>query len=191
MGLFEAYIQLVLAKEAGYSDNPNDSGGPTNYGITQARAKAAGYTGDMRQLQMDQAVEIYRLFYWRQPMFDAVAEISPGLAALCLDLGINLGTTWPGRFVQRALNVLNDRELLYRNVTPDGVMGAMTRAALSSFLERRGSRGLEVLINMVRAQASVRYIEIAEGSLKNEDFEYGWQDTRAFPISTLHDGETA
>lgn len=35
----------ILGKEGGYVNHPNDKGGPTNWGITQATARAHGYTG--------------------------------------------------------------------------------------------------------------------------------------------------
>lgn len=180
--LFESYIGPTVKSEGGYSDNPNDSGGPTMYGITEVRARAAGYVGDMRNLARDQAITIYRLFYWQQPQFDRLTGISTELAMLCLDFGVNMGQSWPGRFVQRALNVLNGRGQDWPDLTTDGNLGAMSRAALQSYKDRRGTTGIEVLLAMVRAQASVRYIEIAENASKNEDFEYGWQRQRAFSL---------
>ncbi|WP_276203058.1 glycosyl hydrolase 108 family protein, partial [Enterobacter hormaechei] len=38
-------FNTILGKEGGYVDHPNDKGGPTNWGITQATARAHGYTG--------------------------------------------------------------------------------------------------------------------------------------------------
>lgn len=180
---FALYIDPTIGKEGGYSDNPNDSGGPTMWGIIQVRARAAGYMGDMRDLDRDRAVEIYRLFYWQQPQFDRLTGISQEIAMLCLDFGVNMGTPWPGKFVQRALNVLNRGGQDWPDLNRDGNLGAMSRAALQSYKDRRGSVGMEVLVDMIRAQASVRYIEIAEGAPKNEDFEFGWQSQRAFSLA--------
>ena len=41
-------INAVLDTEAGYVDNPDDSGGKTKYGITEEMARFYGYEGDMR-----------------------------------------------------------------------------------------------------------------------------------------------
>ncbi|EMA4431440.1 TPA: glycosyl hydrolase 108 family protein, partial [Enterobacter hormaechei] len=51
-------FNTILGKEGGYVDHPNDKGGPTNWGITQATARAHGYTGDMRNLTREQALAI-------------------------------------------------------------------------------------------------------------------------------------
>ena len=54
-------FNTILGKEGGYVDHPNDKGGPTNWGITQATARAHGYTGDMRNLTREQALAILSL----------------------------------------------------------------------------------------------------------------------------------
>ena len=181
MDAFDDYIPTLLKEEGGYTNDPDDAGGETNWGITIARARAAGYTGDMKDMTRDQAIGIYRLFYWIQPAFDLVVPVSYMLADLCLDLGVNLGTSWPGQFMQRALNVLMPGKPL----TVDNSIGAMTRYTLSQFLDARGPTGETVLDDMIRAQASVRYIAIAERIPADQKYEYGWQRARAFAIEQL------
>ncbi|WP_244103932.1 putative peptidoglycan-binding domain-containing protein [Burkholderia gladioli] len=56
----------------------------------------------------------------------------------------------------------------------------MTLAALQAFYAARGDAGRGVLLSMVIAQQSVRYIELAEQNPSQEMFEYGWQLNRAF-----------
>ncbi|ELW9416697.1 hypothetical protein SIO58_000529, partial [Enterobacter hormaechei] len=68
-------FNTILGKEGGYVDHPNDKGGPTNWGITQATARAHGYTGDMRNLTREQALAILESDYWYGPRFDQVAEV--------------------------------------------------------------------------------------------------------------------
>lgn len=40
-------INSVLKNEGGYVDHPNDTGGPTHWGITEKTARSYGYTGKM------------------------------------------------------------------------------------------------------------------------------------------------
>ncbi|MGS6271964.1 glycoside hydrolase family 108 protein, partial [Enterobacter hormaechei] len=82
-------FNTILGKEGGYVDHPNDKGGPTNWGITQATARAHGYTGDMRNLTREQALAILESDYWYGPRFDQVAEVSPSIAAELCDTGVN------------------------------------------------------------------------------------------------------
>ena len=184
--LFTAYISRTLLAEGqgAYTNDPNDRGGETKWGITEARARAAGYTGDMRDLSRDEALRIYRLFYWEQPGFDKIAQLCKPLAAAMLDLGVNCGTSQPVLWLQRALNVLNCASRLYPNIPMDGQAGAVTRAALAGYLGVRGAEGARVLVAVIRALAGTHYIEIAEHDATQEQYEYGWLSQRAFPSGT-------
>ncbi|WP_253190294.1 putative peptidoglycan-binding domain-containing protein [Paraburkholderia phenazinium] len=86
------------------------------------------------------------------------------------------------RFLQRALNVLNQNARVFPDIAVDGGIGAMTMSALKSFLAMRGADGHRVLLGMVAAQQSVYYIECAEKRPENETFEYGWQLNRALGV---------
>lgn len=174
----DAFLDAIgptLGKEGGYVNHPSDRGGETMFGITIAQARAAGYTGAMRAMPRPTAIEIYRLYYFQQPGFDRIHEIDAPLGMLLLDLGINFGTGRVGGWLQRALNVLNSRGKRWPDLTVDNVAGAMTRAALQALIRQRGDDGRRVITGMVRAMASVRYVEIAEANPSQEDFLFGWQ----------------
>lgn len=168
----------LIAREGGYSNNPADKGGETIWGITIATARAFGYTGEMSAMTQQTARDIYAQRYWHQPRFDEVTLISPLVAEEMLDTGVNMGTATAGKFLQRALNVLNQGEQTYPNIAVDGGVGNMTLAALNAFLKSRGKAGETVLVRMLNAQQSVRYIELAEANTTQESFEYGWQLNR-------------
>ena len=59
----ESMIDTTIGKEGGYVDHPADRGGKTIWGITEAVARANGYTGDMRAMPRSTAVAIYRSEY--------------------------------------------------------------------------------------------------------------------------------
>src|SRR5665648_1301181 len=63
MNFDESFLRL-LASEGGYSNHASDPGGATNHGVTQAVARANGYSGDMRDFTLAQAKAIYRRQYW-------------------------------------------------------------------------------------------------------------------------------
>lgn len=176
---FTAYIDTVIGKEGGYSNDANDSGGETMWGITIAEARAHGYTGPMKGMPRDTAVGIYRQTYWTGPGLDKLYSVSPILAAKLLDTGINMGTGTAIKFLQRALNVLNKGGTAWPDLNVDGGLGEKTLAALMAFFKQRGKPAEAVMLFMVCAQQSVRYIDIAEKDGTQEDFEYGWQLNRA------------
>lgn len=171
-------ITALIQREGPYSDNPTDAGGKTIWGITEAVARAFGYTADMKDMPQQVARDIYAQRYWHQSRLDDVDMVSSLVAEELLDTGVNMGSATAGKFLQRALNVLNQGDKSYPNVSTDGAIGNMTIAALKAFLAVRGKAGELVLLRMLNAQQSVRYIELAEANVSQETFEYGWQLNR-------------
>lgn len=171
-------INAVIDREGGYSNNPDDAGGPTNFGITQAVARQQGYAGDMRALPRDEAVAIYMRLYWLKPGYDAVATRYPALAARLFDAGVNMGPVTATGFLQRALNALNRGGRDYGDIAADGALGAATLAALDSYRAVRGAAGEGVLVKAVEALRGARYIELAEAHPADETFLYGWLANR-------------
>ena len=49
-------IDGLIAREGGFVDHPADRGGATNWGITDAVARAHGYTGPMALLPRGRSV---------------------------------------------------------------------------------------------------------------------------------------
>lgn len=174
----DQYIDGIIEREGGYTDHPADRGGPTKWGITEQVARAYGYHGRMQDLPRGVAKQIYLERYWVAPGFVHVNDHSPAIAEELLDTGVNMGTGVAARFLQRALNVLNNEAKTYPDIAVDGAIGRMTIAALRAFLSARGKDGHVVLWRMLNAQQSVRYIEIAEARPSQEVFQYGWQFNR-------------
>jgi lysozyme family protein len=175
---YESIIDAIIAAEKGYVDHPSDRGGPTNYGITQAVARRNGYDGDMRDLPISLAREIYRKRYIAEPQFDRVAEIDPKVGHELIDTGVNMGPSRAAEFFQRSLNVFNKRGTDYPDIFVDGRIGPDTLAAFRALLKRRGSVGSSVMFKALNSLQGTRYIEIAEGNESQEDFTVGWYDKR-------------
>lgn len=178
MNHFEDAFNHVVEVEGGYSDNPNDSGGKTNWGITEFVARANGFTGKMTDLKKADAKLIYKKQYWDISRLDDIAMISPEIAMELFDTGVNMGVTVAAKFLQRALNVLNLNASLYPDMTVDGLIGPMSVSALKLFVVKRAGGGINAMMKALNAQQGVRYIEIAENNPKNEDFTYGWISNR-------------
>lgn len=174
----EQLIDEVIAREGDYSNHPDDRGGPTRWGITQAVARAHGYAGDMRGLPRSRASSIYRALYWDGPRLCDIAPLSPGIAAELFDTGVNMGAPVAAAFLQRALNALNRQQRDYRDLLLDRKIGPATIAALAAFLATRGTQGEAVLLKALEALQGERYIGLAEQRPANEAFLYGWMANR-------------
>ena len=171
-------IDDVIDREGGYVNHPDDRGGPTRWGITEAVARAHGYRGAMAALPRTAAAEIYARVYWQRPGFDRVGERAPHVATELFDTGVNMGVGVATGFLQRALNALNRQGRDYADIAVDRRIGPITLAALSAFLRARGERGETVLLRALEALQGARYIELAEERPANESFLYGWLANR-------------
>lgn len=167
-------FSAILEKEGGYVNNPLDKGGATNWGITQAVARAHGYDGDMRNLTRQQALDILEADYWYGPRFDQVSALSADIAAELCDTGVNMGPAVAVRFLQRVLNVMNNQGRLYPDISTDGQIGPRTIAALNSYLISRGSTATRVMLKALNSLQGARYIDLSEQRPANEIFTYGW-----------------
>ena len=172
-------LEALLEREGGYVNHPADRGGPTNFGITQAVARAQGFAGDMRHLPREEALDIYRRLYWLKPRYDAVAMRMPMIAVELFDTGVNMGPAVATTFLQRALNALNRNQQDYADLVPDGRVGAKTLNALEEYRLTRGASGGErVLLRALEALQGERYLRLAERRPANEAFLYGWLANR-------------
>jgi lysozyme family protein len=171
-------IEGVLDREKGYANNPNDTGGETMWGITIATARRNGYTGAMRELSRDQAFAIYMKEYVVAPGFMRIAAINVTIAAELVDSGVNCGPGRPGKWLQRALNLLNRQAKLFADLEVDGVLGQQTQLALLYVLGHRGIDGETVILRALNCLQGAYYMEITENRAANEEFFFGWMLNR-------------
>lgn len=174
MTFLERTIDHLIAVEGGYVNHPNDRGGPTNYGITEAVARQNGYTGAMKDLPLQTAKDIYIRRYWTAPGFDKVAPISEAVAAELLDTGVNMGPAQATMFLQRALNAFSQSGKAYPMIAVDGGLGPTTLNTLMTYLKGRGAPGVPVLLKAMNSLQGARYIELTEQRTQNSTFTYGW-----------------
>lgn len=112
--LFPIALNFVLLKEGGakVTDDPDDPGGLTKYGISQ---RAYPHL-DIRNLSERQAATIYRADYWTPSGCDQV----PGVIGIMLfDIAVNQGQGTAAKLLQEAAGVV-----------PDGKLGPQSLAAV-------------------------------------------------------------
>ncbi len=105
---FPACWAQLLRNEGGYVDNPNDPGGATNWGVTEAVARANGYTGDMRLMSQATAEAIAKREYWDVVHGD---DLPAPLDFQVLDGAYNSGALRAAEWLQRAVGVQADGEI--------------------------------------------------------------------------------
>lgn len=175
---FEKAAEELLSIEGGYSDNPLDSGGKTNYGITKAVARANGYKGPMKDLPKNKALKIYEKNYWDALELPYISVVHYGIAYSMFDIGVNMGIGTAGEFFQRLINSFNDNEEYYSNIPVDGIVGYNTLQAFKSYVNLRGDEGLDIMEKMLECLQGSYYVKLVEDNETQEAFMYGWARLR-------------
>lgn len=144
---FSAALEFVLAREGGYSNDPKDPGGETNFGIS----KRAYPQVDIKDLTKEQATQIYVRDYW-----DACrcGELPEEMAIMVFDCAINQGVGFAKTALQLALHVV-----------ADGNIGAKTLAAAQRM-------GADMFANRFSELRIKRYLSLNNAT--EERYERGW-----------------
>lgn len=175
---FDDIMRPLLKIEGDFSDHPDDPGGKTRFGITEVTARAAGYTGKMRELPWELARSIYKSEYWDKIRGDFLIQYEPSLAFEMMDVAINASPKQATLFLQRWLSALNRQGKDYPDIKDDGAFGQKTLAALASYARKRGQEGLRALAAGINADQGVFYRTLAEHDPSFESFLNGWLQRR-------------
>lgn len=102
---FQTAVKQVLLWEGAFSNHPLDPGRATMYGITEAVAREEGYKGDMRNLPLDTAKQIYKKRYWDKVRAD---DLPASIRLVVFDAAVNSGPRQAILWLQRAAGVSDD-----------------------------------------------------------------------------------
>lgn len=107
---FAARLAFTLHEEGGYVDDPEDTGGITDFGITLCNWRAfmgdpEADGNDLRKLTPGQKSAFYGAMYWNPVRGD---DLPPALDLMTFDHGVNAGTARSAMLLQQALGVPQD-----------------------------------------------------------------------------------
>lgn len=116
---FELALTEVLKSEGGYINHPQDPGGATNRGITQAvydgwRTQHGIQRMSVRYILDSEVRSIYRARYWNAVKAD---DLPSGVDYCIFDFAVNSGPTRAAKYLQTAVGA-----------APDGFVGKDTLA---------------------------------------------------------------
>jgi len=153
---FDLAIEIVLKREGGYVNDPNDRGHETNFGIS----KRTYPNVDIKGLTKSQAKEIYKKDWWEKYGYSLLVD--QGIACKTFDMAVNMGSGVSHRILQHAVNTLSSLSL-----TLDGFMGPQTCNAANAC--HRGD-----LMASLRVSAVSHYHAIVAVHPEDNKYLNGW-----------------
>jgi lysozyme family protein len=130
---FNDCLTRLLKDEGGYTNDPRDPGGATNYGITlkdyRLYINSQGTANDVRNMKLNDAQRIYKSKYWDALNCDS---LSSGVDYSVFDYGVNSGLGRPRKDLQRfkdktgadLINAINDERMAFlRSLGTFGTFG--------------------------------------------------------------------
>ncbi|MEM7047234.1 MAG: glycosyl hydrolase 108 family protein [Pseudomonadota bacterium] len=159
-------IDDVISREGGFVNHPDDRGGATNYGITQATLSAwlgrRARLAEVQNLDIDTARAIYARRYLSAPRIDTLTQ---RIVPFVFDTAVLHGPRSAIRLLQRVLNRAG-----FGKVCVDGVIGPQTRKACEAADRVMGPYLLDALCEQRRAI----YHRIVARNPSQKVFLRGW-----------------
>ena len=188
----QKFIDELMILEGGdtYTNDPNDSGGGTRWGVTERLAREQEYYGHMRNLPYEKAIEIINKVFWEPMKLDYILQYGLNdLAFELLECSYNCGAHRTTTFLQKTINALS-RPLKPNTEAPqvkvDGAFGQRTLAALAIIVYYTKYRyGKEVAASTIKAndklitsmcnsQQGAFYIDLTGQRKKDKRYVRGW-----------------
>lgn len=161
----EAAVAYALQNEGGWSDDPDDPGGATNFGVSLRFLRAEGIdidgdgdvdADDVRALTKEQAGRLFLDKFW----LSVFESLPPASAIRIFDHAVNAGPKVAIVVLQRALRTIGNR------LADDGNAGPLTRrAAMTAPSE---------IIFAVRSERAGFYRELVARKPQLAKFLTGW-----------------
>lgn len=120
---FEKSMSFIFGSEGGYSNHPNDKGGRTNYGVTQAtyngwRRKKGLPIKDVKNISRDEAKQLYYEEFWVPSGASDLED--PRDAYILFDMAVNSSPSTAKKLFREsegnAYKFLNNRKRFYNNI---------------------------------------------------------------------------
>ena len=155
---FEKIFDYLLKVEGGYSDDKNDKGGKTKYGIIEEEARDFEYKGNMQDLTIDFAKNIYLKKYYLGNKLDKITDDRVALSIF--DWAVNSG----GRGIKKAQIVANK---FGANLVIDRIIGNKTLEAINAI-------DPETFLKEYHEMQRAFYKNLAARDSSQEGFLKGW-----------------
>jgi lysozyme family protein len=160
---FQYAVNVVLEHEGGLSNDKDDKGGITRWGISLRYLELEHIdpngdgiidAHDVRGLTKQEAIDIYKAHWWNKYSYNKIKDLR--LATKVFDLAVNAGAVRAHKLLQQAIGT-----------TVDGLLGPRTIAITN--VQQAG----EVLAQL-RLEAREFYLGLIQAKPIYEKYRNGW-----------------
>lgn len=191
---FDKAVTLVLSFEGVYSNDPDDPGGETVYGISRRnwpqwpgwplvdaiKKQNPQIVGAVLKVNAGILGMVKQFYYEHFWLVVRAPEVDPRIGLELFDTAVNQGTKAAVSYLQQALNRLNTAGRDYKEIEPDGSFGSETLKAYAAYMgtQNRPGRSLnnnvKVLLKMLNYYQICKYDSICAKNEAQEKYIYGW-----------------
>jgi lysozyme family protein len=166
----EKALAVLRRHEGGLSNDPDDSGGLTNFGVSFRFLRSLGHDladvnhdGDINEADIygmtwEAASHIFTVEFWDRYLYDMLPE---DVAIKVFDLAVNTGPMQAHLFLQRACRAGSEA------VKEDGVLGPKTRASVALAQPH-------ILVACMRSESAGFYRQLVQAKPQLWRFLAGW-----------------
>lgn len=163
--IFQTCIKAILQHEGGLTQDPNDPGGITNWGVSLRfllDAEPALHPSDatIKSMTERQAIEIYRQFWWNKFHYANFTQLI--VVEKVFDMAVNMGNSEAVKLLQSVIN-----KLIVTPIAVDGILGNLSFSYANSLDGTAIRQGL-------RNSAAQRYEDIVQANPAMERYLKGW-----------------
>lgn len=178
-GRFDYAVKHVLEHEGGFSNDKNDPGGATNYGISLRFLKEMDidfdHDGDIdiqdvKNIHFTDAIDIYKKYFWDKNHYEAINSLE--IAAKIFDIAVNIGASRAHKIAQKGCTYCGHKDLKI-----DGILGPKSFAAINEITTH--GRQSDLMDEIVNEQKWF-YEHLTEDNPKLKVFLKGWLNRAAW-----------
>jgi lysozyme family protein len=150
-------VELVLAAEGGYVNDPSDTGGETKFGISKRSYPKL----DIANLTRDGAIAVYFSDFWQK---FGLGLLTPRVAAKVFNIGVDIYPMPAIICLQRACRACGIA------ILETGVVDGSTRKAIESLSLANEA----ALMAALRSELAAHYRLVAQHNGRDKAFIKGW-----------------
>jgi len=169
MSKYDDIINVVLSHEGGFSNNPLDPGGPTNFGITlkflqsfydELKISKKATPSDIANLIKKDAIKIYKIILWDKGPYEKIKHHE--IASKLFDMSVLMGKERASILLQQAIN-----ECQKIQIKVDGIIGLISLNCINSI-------DTLILLSKFKLKLIGYILKVIKNKSSSQIFMKGW-----------------